>query len=685
MAYTTEQLYQLLPAIYRIRDAERGLPLKALIAVLTEQAAVMEADIDRLYENWFIETCDEWVVPYIGDLLGVRGLCPVTEATFSQRARVANTIGYRRRKGTASMVEQLARDTTGWPARVVEFFQLLETTQYANHIRLHNLRTPDLRQMNTLDLLDTPFDTIAHTADVRHIENGRGKHNIMNIGIFLWRLQAYPISQALAFSHGDGMFSFSQLGQDIPLFTHPVTETDPSHLAEEINVPTPIRRWALLMSPSSYYGAARSLRVLVNGVEKPMVPCNLGDWLHRPASGMVAVDPALGRLAFATEDEPDPATVQVDYYYGFSSEVGGGCYKRTLPEAGKGVVHYAIAKSISTMDSVQKAIIQWTADGRPNARFEIQDNHVYQESVTLSIPAGISLEIRASDQRRPVLRMTSPLSIKGEAPTDADQPGGRLTLDGLLLTGHPVKILDGDLGKLQFRHCTMVPGLALNSLGFPVSPEQPSITVLAGNERLEVSLERTITGGVLLPRIEKLTITDSLVHGTGGQAIASTTVVVQESTVFGDVLAELIEQAGNSIFTGLVTAERKQEGCIRFCYLPLDSSVPRRFHCQPGLAVEQTIAAVRKVKASLTIPQQEAIRQEILGWLRPSFTDRQYGQPGYGQLGVHCPEEIRKGADDQTEMGVFHHLKQPQREANLRASLTEYLRVGLEAGIFYMT
>src|SRR5262249_33225136 len=157
-----------------IRDAERGEPLRALIAVIAEQAAVMEDDITRLYENWFIETCDEWVVPYIGDLLGVRGLHPVTEATFSQRARVANTLGYRRRKGTASMLEQLARDTTGWPARVSECFRLLATTQYLNHLRPENVRTPDLRAVNLLDRLDGPFDTIAHTGDVRHIDRGRG-------------------------------------------------------------------------------------------------------------------------------------------------------------------------------------------------------------------------------------------------------------------------------------------------------------------------------------------------------------------------------------------------------------------------------------------------------------------------------------------------------------------------------
>jgi len=34
-------------------------------------------------------------------------------------------------------------------------------------------------------------------------------------------------------------------------------------------------------------------------------------------------------------------------------------------------------------------------------------------------------------------------------------------------------------------------------------------------------------------------------------------------------------------------------------------------------------------------------------------------------------------------MGAFHNLYQPRREENLRAALNEYLRFGLEAGIFY--
>jgi hypothetical protein len=99
---------------------------------------------------------------------------------------------------------------------------------------------------------------------------------------------------------------------------------------------------------------------------------------------------------------------------------------------------------------------------------------------------------------------------------------------------------------------------------------------------------------------------------------------------------------------------------VRFCYLPLDSLVPRRYRCQP----DDTGSSGRVV---------------------PQFTSVTYGQPGYGQLTPTCPAEISAGADDEGEMGAFHFLQQVQRVKNVRTSLDEYLRFGLEAGIVFVS
>src|SRR5215207_3001288 len=112
-----DRLYGLLPSVYRVRDAERDEALRALLGIIEGELRLLDDDIGRLYDNFFIETCEEWVVPYLGDLLGVSGVQPVRDEAFSQRALVANTLAYRRRKGTASVLEQLARDVTGWPAK----------------------------------------------------------------------------------------------------------------------------------------------------------------------------------------------------------------------------------------------------------------------------------------------------------------------------------------------------------------------------------------------------------------------------------------------------------------------------------------------------------------------------------------------------------------------------------------
>jgi hypothetical protein len=157
---------------------------------------------------------------------------------------------------------------------------------------------------------------------------------------------------------------------------------------------------------------------------------------------------------------------------------------------------------------------------------------------------------------------------------------------------------------------------------------------------------------------------------------------LERVTVFGAVHVRELTLASESIFTGRVRAQRRQIGCTRFSSLPDGSQVPRRYRCQPDLAL--AVLAHELGRASVD-ELTEVERAAVLARLTPIFTSVRYGEPAYAQLSQTCAEEIRTGAEDGSEMGVFSHLKQPQRVANLRASLGEYLRFGLEAGIFFVT
>ena len=67
------------------------------------------------------------------------------------------------------------------------------------HLSRDNLSEANERQWQAMASINTPFDTLAHTADVRNIESRRGKYNIPNIGIYLWRLASYSVTNAPAF------------------------------------------------------------------------------------------------------------------------------------------------------------------------------------------------------------------------------------------------------------------------------------------------------------------------------------------------------------------------------------------------------------------------------------------------------------------------------------------------------
>jgi hypothetical protein len=656
MSLDAEALYRLLPAIHRLRDAERGEPLKALVGVIAEQVAVLEENLDQLYDDQFIETCAEWVVPYIGELVGHRQLHGVTAAVQSPRAEVANTVALRRRKGTAAMLEQLAHDVTGWDARVVEFFQKLASTQYLNHLRPDHAVTVDLRRGAVLVRLGGAFDSLAHTADLRRVGSG-GRYNIPNVGLFLWRLHAYPLTAVTASPVDPRRFRFDPLGVDRQLYNRPRTETSISQPAGPLNVPEPIGRGAFAADPAAYYGASLSIEGV--GLERVDV-CNLADsgdgWAHAPSGDRVAIDPLLGRIAFGS-DQPEPP--RVSFHYGFGADLGGGEYDRAVdPEL------QPVAAVPAVQATVQAALDSLDAGGA----VEIGDNRSYRETLKLALPAGRRLELRAGSGLRPLLQLDGPFEVGGEG-------DGELILSGLVLSGESLKLVAAGSGldRLRLSHCTLVPGRGLNPDGSPAQPGAPGLIVETAGTLVEI--DHCILGGLRIAEGARVRVTDSIIDsnhpsgvayaGLDGKA-AGAPLEIRNSTVIGKIHAALLEEVSQCLllaqlapeddWTVPVLAQRRQQGCVRFSYLPLSARVPRRYRCRPDSAEDPSA---------------------------PLLVSQRYGDPGYCQLSRRTADAIRRGAEDGAEMGVFHDTFGPQRETNLKVRLEEYLRFGLEAGLIF--
>ena len=783
MAYSnasSDKIYSLLPVHIRQKDAEQGEALRGLLRLVERQADIVEADIAQLLDNAFIETCEPWAVPYIGDLVGTTPLFdadrarsgataqelfldlegPQLRAPFVLRGRadVAKTIYYRRRKGTLPMLEELARDVTGWAAHAVEFFELLGWTQWLrNHIRA--VRTPDIRSVERMDRLDRAFDEICHTVDVRPIGPFKGWHNIRNIGFFLWRLGAYRIEAADARPVGPGTdyrYHFSPLGQDAPLFSRLRREGNEAGSATELHVPQAIRAArffkdlsdykALLPPPlpfTEFYGLFNELAGLFNIAPAPApslavvfypiyppnntappqyidptkVVCrNLEVW-SQPLSDQIGIDPVRGRLALGSDYVPtsgEPSRFEVYFHYGFPADMGGGPYRRRAWLTRKSLaarVYVVDDTGTSTFPTIAAALAQWIGEVPPplSAIIRVQTNRTYKDALAVDLNNRDFLSIEAADGFRPHLQLPSPFAVTGSSPQ------ATLTLGGLLIEGRID--VSGELRKLRLIHTTLIPGCTIAEGTLPSS--DPSVTVAgggAGNQPLNTAFRLeaafSIMGALHVPEhAQGIFALDCIIDRTGPAAQADDSINaiapctptglsalagdstnapcaplwLERTTVRGDVYARQIDLASEVVFDGVVSASRIQVGCVRFSFVCANSRTPHRYRCQPDLAEQKALDDEELRAGPLSDLQKNAIRERERLRVQPEYTSEQYGQPAYLQLSLGGPLEIATGAEDGSEMGVYSHLKQPQREANLAVRLEEYLPFGLEAGFIYVT
>lgn len=238
-----QRLYSRIPGHYRVYDVERGQPLLALLRVVGAQMANVRQDLDALWDNFFIETCDDWVVPYIGALLGANLLQqPVGQ---SNRLDVWNTVIWRQSKGTPQMLQALSNAISGWPTDLAEFFLSLGWSQNVNHVRLDRPLTPDLRDPLQLGLLGHANDPFAHAVDLKPAQaldgpriarksfgvsvpawGTPGRYQINNLGVFVRRLKTFPVKGVTPAAvapggitpAGTSCFTFNPLFCNTPLF-----------------------------------------------------------------------------------------------------------------------------------------------------------------------------------------------------------------------------------------------------------------------------------------------------------------------------------------------------------------------------------------------------------------------------------------------------------------------------------
>ncbi|MGO9991353.1 MAG: hypothetical protein ACLPTF_02425 [Steroidobacteraceae bacterium] len=700
-----DTIYSLLPATVRMRDSQAGGALKGLISVIASQAALIDDNLAQLYDDLFIQTCAPWAIPYIGDLIGYRPVRPIPPADATERADVADTIGFRRRKGTVTVLDQLAADVTGWPAVAVEFFQRLAVSQYVrNHIRPGNACV-DVHSWQSAADFNTAFDVMTRTGDVRRITSGLGRYNIPNIGVFVWRLRAFggatlltasepaaKVAMSTAALVGANRYTFDPFGSDVPLVNPPQALAAEFLLTQRANVPFLLRRFALYLELEAlravtahtlasytpqFFGQPPVLVVCdTDGTAidpSRICACDLSSWTAPTDVGIrVAVDPELGRLMF-NGAPPDP--VLVAYAYACSGEYGGGTYPRT-PDPAEGVPteipSFAAANPTLWRDGV----------------LEIADSGTFVGDITMT--PDPALVVRAADDVRPI--------ALGQVTINA-VPGGSVTLrgigirDGIVIRGETAGVSSSSSSGSS--SSSSASGASASDAAFTLILEHCTLRgplIWTYDEGGFLTISNSLCAPLQVDHQVSIDIANSSVDAGSDSVVAISAadgvspcgeIDLSAVTVIGAIVARETNTIENSVLSGQVRIERTQAGCVRYSYVPPGSSTPRRFRCQPDFAIDSAITAATQNGGPLSSAAQQAIQDNESSRVTPVFVSRVPGAAGYLQLSDRGPAEIAAGAERADEMGVFLALYNGRRESNLNFRLTEYLRIGLEAGVIH--
>jgi hypothetical protein len=721
--YYADKLWSLIPAVYRSVDSETfgaNGPLREMVSRIGAQAAVVRRSIDRLWEDQSIETCDDWVIPYIADLLATNLVASLDAR--GQRLDVAKTIYYRRRKGTLGILEEIASDITGWNARVVEFFRRLGRTrhnfdpaiglpaetddpvgnrilQLAEGIIGQWTGTPiggwaDLRNVYGASQAQSPFgvypvfkapsafDEYFHTADFRNGKGRSGWYDIPHLGVFLWRLQSFrtDFTTPVADSTCKGYYSFDPTGRDIPLFAITARSFGVDWVSpQEWQLPTPISTPLLSVSLSNptaqpLYAAMDPDGITLHpnavgvftrpGSEYELIPSTAVTTFPQPpkSSPEIMIFPETGKFKTISPLNGPPFVV---YWYGFPSTIGAGAYDRRVlgqPSA----TPPSPVKLVSGGTALDTALAAVGATGT----VQINDSLTYTSVTDVNNITNVT--VLADNPGRPVIRLAPPAPKVTEWAFSGSADQSTLVLDGLFVSGGDV-VLKGIFDGVTLRCCTLDPGTAGNAAGSLAKAvdgrELLPCHLWIEAEINQLTIDRCILGPIQTRakgEVQTLAATDSIVQALGADLAVNLTsgqVQLSRCSILGAAKMHRL-YASDCILDDNITVENIQDGCVRFSAWSTGSDLPRQYE-----SVEIAPGA-------------------------PLFTSRNFGQPGYCQLqaGVDSTivsgapgATISAGADDGSEMGVYARDQNPIKERSLLIKYQEFMPLGLVPVIIYVT
>jgi hypothetical protein len=728
--YYTEKLWALVPDIYRYQDG-LGMPagvLRSIIELLAHEAAIVRRSNDRVWEDQFIELCDEWAVPYIGALVATRMLSDKNPR--GRRVDVAKTIYYRRRKGTPRVLEQLIFDISGWDGVLVEEFRRLGRARHG----LDPFPAPlagrltgtmpggwaDLRLPDGSELADGPFDEYFHTPEMRQPRGTEGRFGIPKLAFYLYRLGFFEVLSAVPYQvPGHLLFTFDPSGRNIPLFNYRQRpdDWDEWHPAQEWELAAPIR--CRLLGDAEYVITQATLDdikqanpvLAATPAQAADIAKFFGFTFYDEASlrAVFAGYPSLKGFVSPGANNFFPlllhyALVQTSGKYNLLANPDGSAISVTVPSYPQGVpAEQTTAGNLSlAAPQTNEALVIDPVNGR--FFFTDPATNVTGASVTyyygFSGPLGAGTYHRSDmSQAAPTTTLTgggaiapaalpatgilafgdnmnytppaAVVSVTNLTVESADQKRPYLPLaQDWTFTGtspQAVLLLDGLwVGSVVNKQCDVVLGGTFASVTIQNCTLDPGGDTTVSNDKI-LAIHLKVTG-----TIGQLCIDNCIL---GAVSILAGTGVVETLTVCDSIIQSTDGTTALEMDDGQTTLEN----VTVFGKVSVD-------HLQAsGVAVTDT-CTVQDVQhgcfrfSAAPAGSQVPRPYESLLYTGSSaswWNSQRFGDPNYGQLSDVAPARLLSGGDEGYEIGAFASLLNPFKQSDLEAKVQEYMPFGL--------
>ncbi|WP_298770736.1 hypothetical protein [uncultured Shewanella sp.] len=647
-----EQLYRLLPLTYREKDFDHRQSFRALMAVLETVQDSLDENMMLLYQNWFIETCENERIPYIADLVNadLESVSELgSESVFAiQRRYVANYLAYQRRSGCLTTFNNSVHDTTGYACYGVNSTNKM-LTSWTDSDPLLTTKT-----FSVTDNVSAPFSQAACLPKLTCVETALfaakgGELSPQVLQVYLWRRQAVALAQAQLFSvaHIDNAWTLGLHEEVWPLCHQPkcLASLDMPQRAQEYPYSIAQHNNDVAKMSVTFFEYDLSSQRAHLLVDSDIVIADLSSWQKRDGNnGKVLFDPVLGRVLLLDVTLNGRLLVSFHYrhngffgasprYRGVNEQIAPTKRLLTLYPKDSVLVEVLSAKTIAMKkpSSPQQGVKECQIAFASNAHYGFSD--------PLKIDLkGENITLVAEDYVCPILSGTIEVSNTGDTPA-------QLILNGMKVYGQ-IRI-DKNV-DIQLKDSSLLADILWLSL----PSKQESDRRLA-----HITVENGLIVTQKLMKHANYQLTNSAMICSSPSTVRAFGSL--NSTVIGDITCISVKEVCNSVFDGTFTLINPNMAKLAYSYFSVLVQ-PR------GIETEQIIT-------------DSMIERHGVQFCSTRYFDADFLVLTYGS-----DQSLLTGADNGEEMGVFNQQFIRKKERNIKNQFDRFLPLGMEVQTYYM-